>query len=239
MKEENIDPAAVVARTQERARAHTRGPGSTRRGETRRELFGARTAPPKGDEVFLWGRVFMPEHSAGSHARFSRILPSIGGFLLDTKGKGVFFPPTRWRNGNREVTERARVWRNGGEILSLPLRRKDSTFVVSIRINQSLLPRIPSSRIYLTQYLASLQLFAGAICPPPSRRRAKNKGSSRAISFAILPPVSIRGCGDAGQEEGWWNFAWTRLSRKSLERGLNKSFTVEESATMGETGEGK
>lgn len=92
MKEENIDPAAVVARTQERARAHTRGPGSTRRGETRRELFGARTAPPKGDEVFLWGRVFMPEHSAGSHARFSRILPSIGGFLLDTKGKGSFFP---------------------------------------------------------------------------------------------------------------------------------------------------
>lgn len=89
------------------------------------------------------------------------------------------------------------------------------------------------------QYLANLQLFAGAICPSPSRRRAKNKGSSRAISFAILPPVSIRGCGDAGQEEGWWNFAWTRLSRKSLERGLNKSFTVEESATMGETGEGK
>lgn len=66
----SIDPADGVAQQP----THKRGP-------TRRELFG-------GSSLMGGDRVFMREHSAGSHAFHEFCPPSEGFLLLDTKGEG-------------------------------------------------------------------------------------------------------------------------------------------------------
>lgn len=92
MKEENIDPAAVVARTQERARAHTRGPGP--RDEARRDAsFSGREPLPRKGMKSSYGvaslcqsipRVLMP-------AFHEFCLPS-GDSSSIQRGRGSFFP---------------------------------------------------------------------------------------------------------------------------------------------------